>query len=208
MQSKLAINPFSFRQFNIDDNSDFGGFTGTPEELLKILMEQYREEDFKQGFAPFVRTLDIYPGHLHLFLGTFRCVLEGENMISRCESRRTGELPVLTNYLVGTGLFGKPHASEGRLIFYSHEQLEKEGEETTLGSEWELISINIGPAEEPMLPATLWRNYWYSRDPKDPRGKGGSPHFEGKSDAEFLAMLWESEQYWSIRGKVVPKIPE
>ena len=207
MQPTVVCNQFVTRQLNITNSSEFGGFTGSAQELEHLLFYEYINDEYKEGFAPFVRIVELHQKDLSLFRQGFRQAKPGEPIVRRFERRRSDEEPVPVSYVFGS----KVEPTEGRLILYSHDQLEKEGEPVTEGSDFEIISINLGPESEPMLPETLWRNYFFSRNPEDTRGKGGSPHFSGKTDAEFLEMLYASYQYWNDRGKIVtilPNLPE
>lgn len=200
----IGITKFAERQIGISQDSSMGGFTGSSAKLLD-LVGSYPDDEAKAGFAPFVREVEINPKDLTMFLGTFRKAREGETITVRMEARREGELPVPVSYVIGD----KEPPTAARLILYSREQLAAEGEDDGLGYhvEWAIVSINMGPKDEPMTPATIWRNYWASRSPEDPRGKGGSPHWKGKSDAEFLEALYRSERYWGNRGRCVRELP-
>ena len=200
----IGITRFAERQIGVNQESSLGGFTGKAGNLLDII-GSYPDEEMKQGFAPFIKIVEVHPEHLVMFLGTFREARPGETITVRMEARREGELPVPVQYLLGD----KEAPSSARVILYSRDQLEAEGEAAGLGEwvEWAVVSLNLGPADEPMQPATLWRNYWASRDPSDPRGKGGSPHWKDRSDADFLKELARSEAYWANRGRVVRQLP-
>ena len=189
----------------VTQKSELGGFTGHGSTILDII-GSYPEDEAKPGFAPFVRVVEIHQEDLHWFLGTFREARPGEALTVRMEARRDGELPVPVQYLVGD----KEAPEAVRIILYSREQLAAEGESEGLDEwvEWAVVSVVCGPADEPMQPATLWRNYWASRDPSDPRGKGGSPHWKGHSDGEFVKELARAEAYWANRGRVVQTLPE
>jgi hypothetical protein len=198
----IGITNFARRQLGVNQDSPIGGFTGDAGTLLDII-GSYPESEAKPGFAPFVREVEIHPEDLGRFLGTFREAHAGETLTVRMESRREGELPVPVAYLIGE----KEVPEAARIILYSREQLAAEGEEEGLDEwvEWGVVSINLGPVEEPMAPATMWRNYWASRG--DPRGKGGSPHWKDRSDADFLKELARSEAYWAPRGRCVRALP-
>jgi hypothetical protein len=202
--NNIGITRFATRQIGVTNESSIGGFLGTSSELINIL-KLYSEEEAKPGFAPFVRVVEIRPEHLWMFLGTFREAHKRETLMVRLESRRTGELPVPVSYLIGD----KEVPDAARVILYSREVLAAEGEADGLEEfvEWAVVSINLGPSDEPMAPTTMWRNYWASRDSNDPRGKGGSPHWAGKSDEDFLRELYRSESYWANRGRVVRELP-
>ena len=196
----IGVTRFAQRQMGITQESSIGGFTGKAGPLLDIL-GSYLEDEAKPGFAPFVRVVEIHPENLHWFLSTFREAREGETLTVRLEARREGELPVPVSYLIGD----KEPPAAARVILYSREQLEKEGEAEGLDdwAEWGIVSINLGPADEPMQPATMWRNYWASRAPDDPRGNGGSPHWKDRSDEDFIKELDRACRYWQNRGRVV-----
>ena len=200
----IGITQFARRQIGINQDSPMGGFSGSGGALLDIL-GGYADKEAKPGFAPFVRIVELHKEDLKWFLGTFREARPGETILARMESRREGELPVPVQYLLGD----KEVPEAARVILYSRDQLEKEGHAGDLDDwvEWAVVSINLGPADEPMQPATLWRNYWASRDPEDLRGKGGSPHWKDRSDADFIAELDRATRYWANRGRCVRKLP-
>ena len=204
MQYNISINPFAERQVNVNPSSSFGGVTGTKEELEALIRNNYSDEELIEGFAPFVMTLAIHDADLPRFLSAFREAEPGEQLIVRMESRRDDETPVPVQYLIGP----KKMATAGTIILYSHAQLAAENEPVTDGSDWEVISINLGPADEPMNPTTLWRNYFASREEykDDPRAVGGSPHFKEKTDTEFIRELARSTQYWANKGKCVQEL--
>ena len=202
--NNIGITQFAMRQIGVTQDSPIGGFTGNPAALLDIL-GSYSEDELKPGSAPFVRVVELHKEHLGMFLGTFREAKKGETLTVRLESRLKGELPVPVSYLIGD----KESPEAARLILYSREQLAAEdiadGLEESV--EWAVVSINMGPADEPISPTTMWRNYWASRAPDDPRGKGGSPHWAGKPDEDFVRELARSEAYWANRGRVVRELP-
>ena len=200
----LGITAFARRQMGVSNNSSIGGFTGHPGTFLDIL-GSYPEEELQQGGADFVRTVEIHKDDLHFFLGTFREARPGEVLTVRLEARRDGEDPVPVKYLIGE----KESPTSARAIFYTRQQLdaEKASDGLDYWVEYGLVSINMGPKDEPMTPETLWRNYWASRVPDDPRAKGGSPHWKDRSDNEFIEELDRATRYWANRGRVVPSLP-
>ena len=202
--NNIGITQFAMRQIGVTQDSPLGGFTGDAETLLDIL-GSYSEEELKLGSAPFVRVVELHKEHLGMFLGTFREAKKGETLTVRLESRLKGELPVPVSYLIGD----KESPAEARVILYSREQLAAEDIADRLEEsvKWAVVSINLGPADEPISPATMWRNYWASRAPDDPRGKGGSPHWADKPDEDFVRELARSEAYWANRGRVVRELP-
>lgn len=202
--NNIGITQFAMRQIGVKQESPIGGFTGDAEDLINLL-ESYPEDELKPDSVPFVRVVEVRKNHLAMFLGTFREARQGETLTVRLESRLEGELPVPVSYLIGE----KEAPEAARLILYSREQLAAEGETDGLDEsvEWAVVSINMGPDDEPMVPPTIWRNYWASRDPEDPRGKGGSPHWAADSDEDFVRELARSESYWANRGRVVRELP-
>lgn len=206
--TQLAINRFVERQLNVgQDNenkeSEFGGFVGSADNLLDLLKSYDFDKEAIEGYAPFVRLLEIHVGDINRFLSTYKEVGEHDTVLVSMERRRPNEDQVPVRRVIGD----RVSPTSGRFVFYSHEQLVKEGEPVTEGSEWELISINLGPENEPMLPSTLWRNYFASREEfkNDSRAIGGSPQFADVSDTEFIKILAESERYWNKFAKVTKK---
>lgn len=199
----IAINTFIERQLNTTQDSKLGGFTGNADEFIKLLSKYDFDKEAQDGFAPFVKLLEVHAEDLGLFLGTFREAKDGEGIVTRMEARRDGENPVPVKYILGD----KEPPEAARIVFYSHAQLEADKEKVTEGSDWEAVSINMGPADEPIQPVTMLRNWaatWY---PESPDARGGSPHYKKTSHEEFIKLLANSMLYWANRGRVVRKLP-
>ena len=199
---KVAVAAFGRRQFDVTDDSAHGGCILSPEAFIAGLHQWTNQQgllELRKGFSPICRELVIPEHQLENFRATFVKAGKKDILLTRFVQRRKDEAFYAETCIEGI----RPVASEGRLILYSHDALEADGEPTTPGSEWEVVSVNIGPANEPMTPATLFRNYFYSRNHYDPRGKGGSDHFVGIPDSVAMQMAFESINYWSEMGLVI-----
>ncbi|KAG7340609.1 DUF3228 domain containing protein [Nitzschia inconspicua] len=168
----LVVDPFCFRQFQESEASkSYGGtvFSMTIQEFEDIANERYKEEDLKDGYAPFCK---------HIFLKNDFAenvkvnVLpySGNEALVRTEyaARNENELPVLQRFIPMDAIGGPdklPQAKYLDLILYSREQIQKENE--SMGKEagtetapWGIVSIKAQNEdfELPMNPITQMRN--------------------------------------------------
>lgn len=198
MKKQIALNSFVMRQVSVDNNSAFGGWTSSPEALLSWI-ETHVPEKSLQGDIAVIR---VKPTGV-FFKGTFAIVTAEDKIETKWEARREGEMPVQVRYVK------RPWRETPRwvdLVFYSHSRLEAEGEQTELGSDYELVSINCitkdieGP--EPQTPDTLRRNY-LAKWADNPYGKGGSYRTKWDDPSVFQKELEEATAYWADLGRVI-----
>lgn len=201
---KTTINPFCLRQVEVNNNSVFGGFTGTAEELQSIL------DRMPFSLTEGVEIIRIYADDPVLdktkgqFICTFGVVEDGEEVATAYEARRPGEQPVTVKTVTRTA---RPTATTIDLVFYSHQALEADA---SSDAEYELVSINTMPTklaqgeEEPMTPETLWRNY-LAKIPGCPAGIGGTYRPEWDDEEVFRKELSLAETYWADKARIVCK---
>ena len=201
---KTTINPFCLRQVEVNNNSVFGGFTGTAEELQGIL------ELLPVSLTEGIEIIRIYADDPVLnntkgqFICTFGVVENGEEVATAYEARRPGEQPVTVKTVTRAS---RPTASTIDLVLYSHKALEADA---SSDADYELVSINTMPTklkqgeEEPMTPETLWRNY-LSKIPCCPAGIGGTYRPEWDDEEVFRKELSLAETYWADKARIVCK---
>lgn len=199
----ITINPFCLRQVEVN-NSVFGGFTGTAEELQAVL------DRLPLSLSEGVEVIRIYADDPALantkgqFICTFGVVEDGEEVATSYESRRPGEQPVAIKTVTRAS---RPKAKTIDLVFYSHQALEADA---SSDADYELVSINTMPTkfkqgeEEPMTPETLWRNY-LAKIPGCPAGIGGTYRPEWDDEEVFRKELSLAETYWADKARIVCK---
>ena len=201
---RIAINNFCLRQVEVNNNSVFGGFTGTAEELQGIL------DKLNVSLTKGVEVIRINADDPVLnntkgqFICTFGVVRPDEEVATSYEARRPGEQPVAIKTVTRAA---RPGATTIDLVFYSHQALEADA---SSNANYELVSINTMPTklaqgeEEPMTPETLWRNY-LSKIPGCPAGVGGTYRPEWDDEEVFRKELASSEAYWADKARIVCK---
>lgn len=201
---KIQINNFCLRQVEVNNNSAFGGFSGSAEELQAIL------DRLPVTLVKDVEVVRIYADDPILkntkgqFICTFGIVEDGEEVATSYEARRPGEQPVTVKTVTRAS---RPTAKTIDLVLYSHKALEADASSSAA---YELVSINTMPTkleqgeEEPMTPETLWRNY-LSNIPGCPAGIGGTYRPEWDDEEVFRKELSLSETYWADKARIVCK---
>lgn len=202
--TKTAINPFCLRQVEVNNNNNFGGFTGTAEELQAILdrlpVTLHKDVEVVRIYAD-DPVLNNTKGQ---FICTFGIVEDGEDVAVLYEARRPGEQPVTVKTVTRAS---RPDARTIDLVFYSHKALEADASSE---ASYELVSINTMPTklaqgeEEPMTPETLWRNY-LAKIPGCPAGIGGTYRPEWDDEEVFRKELSLAETYWADKARIVCK---
>ena len=179
--SMIKCNSFVLRQ---TAHSTFSHFSGTWEELETLV--EYYFKDAKEGYKPGVLVVPIdLRSHIQIqdFYSSTIELENGERLHSKCEARRAGEEPFISNYTYGE----KQRTDFAEVILYSHEVL---GEEASTDAQWEIISINarVSAEHEPMHPVTMMRNHL---------GLTGGTKAEYTAD-EFANAI----RYWQNKAQV------
>jgi hypothetical protein len=172
MSKDLLVDPFCFRQFSENEASKaYGGtvFTQSIKEFEEIVNQRYKEEDLKDGYAPFCKHIFIENDFSDARVNVLPISKDNEHMVrTHYQARNDKELPVLQRF-IPLDLFGGadklPVAKYIDLILYSREQIQKEnvgmgkepGDETAA---WGIVSIKTQDVdyELPMNPMTVMRN--------------------------------------------------
>ncbi|CAB9515821.1 Protein of unknown function (DUF3228) [Seminavis robusta] len=167
----LVVDPFCFRQFAEQEASKtYGGavFSNTVADFEGIVNARYKEEQLKEGYAPFCKHLFILNDFTQAKVNVLKITPENEGLLrSSYEARNDKELPVLQRYFPKDLVKEDdlPVAKYLDLILYSREQINKENE--SMGKEkdpetapWGIVSIKAQDVdyELPMTPITAMRN--------------------------------------------------
>ncbi len=174
MSNKIGINDFVKRQ---TAESKFSHFEGSMDELLKMVEDGFSgaETGYKDG----VRIVPLSPNG---FFSGVVDISEKTNLKAEFSARRAGEDPYVTIVAVNGD---KVPAKVVEVIIYRHDVL---GGDASTDAEWEIISINARPTEdpEPMTPVAMARNFL---------------ELPGGTKAEYTAQQFaESIIYWSKRA--------
>ena len=131
----------------------------TPTLVLQRILESYRPDALREGYAPFCK---------HLFIPNFTAAapsivpLTPDLPVRTAYKARTPEeLPVLTRWVALRDLPPRrPPATWLDIILYSREQMAKEDRADTRDFEWAIVSIKAQDEgrELPMEPITAMRN--------------------------------------------------
>lgn len=144
-------------------------FTQSIREFEEIVNHRYREEDLKDGYAPFCKHIFIENDFSDAKVNVLPISKDNEHLVrTQYQARNEKELPVLQRFmpleLVG-GTDKLPVAKYVDLILYSREQIKKENE--SMGKDpgdetapWGIVSIKTQDVdyELPMNPITVMRN--------------------------------------------------
>lgn len=178
----LAISSFVRRQ---TADSEFSFFSGTDEQLISLVQENWHKRIPGQGAAN-VWQVPVSPAD---FYSSLIVLKEGDTLAGRYVSRVPGELPRKSTWAVGQ----KAPAKTVWIIVYSAEVLAKDNNRSS-DADWEIISINATGFEHdgpmPMSVGTLLANHFHEHGSND----GGTS--TGLSDSELVAKLKESYFFW------------
>ena len=132
---------------------------------------------------------------------------DGDQLIGEYSSRREGETPRISIYVGQLRKFptkpdsrfryrsvsGKQPAKMVEVVLYRHDVLVENNENET-DAEWEIVSVNGHPTDEPapIAPETLMHNHFGS--------DGGSN--TNMTPEEFERAMRESFNYWKNKGMV------
>ena len=127
--------------------SSYGHFEGTEEELITLVRECLCDRVL---VAPGIVRVPVPAAG---FWSAVRPVEPGEPLTTTFEARAPGEEPVLRTVARGS----KAPAKYVEIILYHRNTL---GEESSTDADWEMVSINPSPIEDPlpMDPTTMARN--------------------------------------------------
>ena len=170
-QVNIGLNTFAERH---TAESKYSHFEGSPEELIALVQANF--ENKKQGYTDGVWEI---PVPAEKFRSGVCKITEDTELRATFAARRKGEDP----YVQLTAIGGeKMPAKAASIIVYSKETL---GDDATTDQDFEIVSINARPTEEPepMTPMAMARNLL--------EGKGGT---KATYTAEQLA---NSIVYWN-----------
>jgi len=172
MSKDLVVDPFCFRQFSESEASkEYGGtvFKQSIEEFEEIVNKYYKEENLKDGYAPFCKHAFIENTFSDARVNVLPINSDNEHLVrTQYQARNDKELPVLQRSIPLELIGGQdklPVAKYLDLILYSREQIQKENE--SMGTEstdetapWGIVSIKAQTVdyELPMNPMTVMRN--------------------------------------------------
>jgi len=171
--SIISINNFALRQ---TEDSEYSHFAGTFEELVGLVEAHFAEA--KPGKRDGVVLVSLPPERF--FSGVVE-VTEETELTAKFEARRKGE----DAYIQVTAKGVKLPAKNVDIILYSHNELD---EDASTDAEWEIVSINARPTEEPEppTPVAMARNML---------------ELPGGTKAEYTAEEFaRSIIYWSTRA--------
>lgn len=194
---KIAIGNFVRRQIGETvKTGKFGGYTGSEEELLKIINE--RVDDIKGEIYSMPIDIECLPETEHDKFICTHSIIGPDDLVSiKMEERRKGELPVPVTIV---RRHKKDTARSVRIILYSHQAL---GSDASTDADYEVVSINCSLCDqkyEPMSEDTILRN-WFARDPDDPRGFGGTFRKDWTAD-EVINMIYVARRFWATKARV------
>lgn len=173
---RIACTEFVKRQ---TPDSKFSHFDGTWDELVALVDEHF--EQAKPGYREGVKLVLVPPERF--FSGVVK-VSAATELKATFEARRKGEEPYIQVVAVEAS---KLPAKMVEIVIYSHDVLAADGEAST-DAEWEIVSINARPTEEPepMTPVAMARNFLES---------------PGGTRAEYTAEEFANAiEYWSRRA--------
>jgi|TARA_Y100000031_G_scaffold149992_1_gene188692 hypothetical protein len=145
--TKIAVNQFAKRQVA---DSKYSHYEGTWKELVALVESRFGE--VKPGYRDGVVLLSAPPEGF--FSGVVE-LTEGTPLRAVFSSRRKGEEPYLQVEAVGGD---KLPAKVVEVVLYRHDVL---GRDASSEAEWEIISINARPTDEPepATPVAMARNF-------------------------------------------------
>lgn len=175
--SKVGVNAFIRRQ---TPESKFSHFAGTWEELVALVEQRFHFS--KPGYRDGVILVPVPP------IGFYTDVVEvtpETKLHATFEARANGEVPFIQVVAVGGE---KLPALAVEIVVYRHNVLAEDGDAST-DCEWEIISINARPTEdpEPLTPMAMARNFL--------------EQYLGGTKATYTAEEFaEAIVYWSTRA--------
>lgn len=190
----VAINSFVRRQ---TEDSPFTHFVKGDDQLLLRVEQGIESGSFTKGYREGVILVDVPVEGF--FTGLIE-LKEGDILIGEFKARREGEEPrksvqVDRNPSGKRRMHGKQQAQCIQVICYSHDVL-AETKEAETDAEWEIISLNGYPTDEPapIDLMTLMHNHFGS--------DGGTA--TNMTPEEFETKMRESFQYWNNKMLMAP----
>jgi hypothetical protein len=173
---QIGINAFVLRQTH---GSKFSHFEGSAQQVANMAADFFHEA--KQGYRDGVMLVDVPAAGY--FSGVVELTTETE-LRATFSARREGEKLYKSVEALGAPKLAAKHVE---LVLYRRDVL-LEDDDASTECEWELISINARPTEEPepLTPRAMARNFLEE--------KGGTK-------ADYSAREFaESILYWSTRA--------
>ncbi|CAN0067100.1 unnamed protein product [Phaeothamnion confervicola] len=165
--------------------SGYSYFTGSPEELLGLVKENWDGRKPGTGRTNLEEVVAV-PVPPTKFMSTTIAVTAETELHSELYRRREHEAP----YVRTTAKGEAQSANFASVILYSKDTLGANNERST-EADWEVVSLVAGPVEnEPMDPVTMMRNM---------RGLAGGSQVNYTTE-----QLLDSIEFWSKHTKVQP----
>jgi hypothetical protein len=159
-----------------------GWFAGSPEELLDLVREHWPRRRPGAGRTD-LETVVVVPVPADRFVGSTVAVTADTPLFASLERRQPQEEPYIRVMAEGP----REAALFASVVLYSAETLTENGGERSGESDWEVVSLRVGPtADEPMHPVTMARNFLQKT--------GGT--FAPYTAQQFAEAIW----YWSRRA--------
>lgn len=175
---KIGINAFALRQVA---TSKFSHFSGSFDELRTLVEENLSKAT--QGYRDGVMLVSVPVENF--FSGVVQLTKEVQ-LIATLEQRRENEAPYVQVLAQGGE---KLPAKAVEVVIYRRDVLLEEGPDAvSTEAEWEIVSINARPTEEPepMTPMAMARNFL---------------SLPGGTKAEYTSQQFsEAIIYWSTRA--------
>jgi hypothetical protein len=160
-------------------------FTGSPEELLDLVVENWEDRQPGVGRTNLDEVV-VVPVPADKFMTTVVEVDKGTELVAGVTRRRSHEEPYIRVSAKGQA---EP-AKFAKVVLYSADTLGKNDERST-DRDWEVVSLLASPVEnEPMDPVTMMRNM---------RGKPGGTQVNYTAD-----QLLDAIDFWSKHTKLSP----
>lgn len=170
----IAVGTFVKRQ---TEESSYSHFSGTWERLAELVVMNYLSGNTKAGYRPGVKLVQVPADGFYCGVVA---VTKDTVLRAKFESRRPSEDP----YIVVEAIGEKLPAKAVEIVLYHYDVLAENNEASTF-AEWEIVSINARPTEEPepMTPMAMARNML---------------ELPGGTKAEYTARQFaEAIEYWS-----------
>lgn len=184
------MTPFHITNFvrRQSPQSGYSHWEISDEEFLARLQRNFFKR--KDGYRDGVILVPVEPEGF--FSGIVQ-LQEGDKLVGEYKARRPGEDPRKSSY----SLTGKKiPAKSVWIVLYNHDVLIEKNENES-DAEWEVVSVNASPTEdEPPIPTgALIANHL---------GLSGGTDTK-MSDADFVALLRKSVEFWKDKALACPE---